>query len=276
MMKFTLFSLLVVLGMFPCGNFQCESPLHKKEKSTISFVSIPGGTFLMGDHLNEGRVNERPAHKVTLSAFKLSAHEITNAQYCLFLNDIGNHTEGGGPWLDIKSPYCNIVEDRGTFISKPGKAMHPVIEVSWYGAKAFADWQNARLPTEAEWEYAARNGGKKAKFTSGANSLNGHANLKGIEGKDSWKGTSPIGSFLPNALGLYDMAGNVWEWCHDRYGSYEKQKQVDPKGPKGGSMRVVRGGSWSFDESYSSVTYRVRENAAYWSYDNGFRIAKDF
>lgn len=270
MLKYYLFYLIATstLNSHLCSQKNQEIP-------DIEFVDISGGTFYMGDNLQEGNQRELPVHLVTLSSFKLSKYEVTNSQFCIFLNIKGNINEGGGPWLDIESPYCNIVLENELYKPKPGKENHPVIEVSWYGSNAFALWLNARLPTEAEWEYAARNKGKKIRFATGMSITNDLANMKGAQGRDVWNGTSPVGSFPPNEIGLYDVAGNVWEWCNDRYARYNEENQHDPKGPIIGNTRVVRGGSWSFQKDYSRVTLRVAENAAYCSYDNGFRIAQD-
>ena len=272
MLKYYLFNLIVTSTL---TSILCAQAPSNEEIPKIEFVNISGGSFYMGDNLKEGSHRELPVHLVTLSSFKLSKYEITNSQFCAFLNINGNINEGGGPWLDIESPYCNIVLENKLFKPKLGMGNHPVIEVSWYGSNAFALWLNARLPTEAEWEYAARNRGKKIRFTTGMSITNDLANMKGAYGRDVWNGTSPVGSFPPNEIGLYDMAGNIWEWCNDRYSGYSEENQHDPIGPIIGNTHVVRGGSWSFQKDYSRVTLRIAENGAYWSYDNGFRIAQN-
>ncbi len=250
--------------------------MKKIIKPNIEYIQIEGGEFTMGDELQQGRSNERPAHKVKVSTFFMGKYEITNAQFCQFLNAKGNQLDpGGNPWMDIESPYCNITQKEGSYISKESKDDHPVIEVSWYAARAFANWVGGRLPTEAEWEFAASSRGKYKPFTSGADINNDQANIKGTSKKDIWNGTSPVGSFPPNELGIYDMAGNIWEWCDDPYKLFDSEKLHDPYDAKLGYTRAVKGGSWSFVKSLATISYRAREYSSYWSYDNGFRVAKD-
>ncbi|WP_422105528.1 formylglycine-generating enzyme family protein [Winogradskyella sp.] len=245
------------------------------DKNDIEFTTVEGGTFTMGNKRNDGRINETPIKQVYVKTFQISKYEITNEQFCNFLNVNGNTLDAGGhPLLDIESPYCNIERVDERYVPKKGKAMHPVIEVSWYGAKAYAKWVNSRLPTEEEWEFAASCRGKFNKYTYGNRLDNNHANIKGTSLVDRWNGTSPVGSFPPNELGLFDMAGNIWEWCESTYKLYNSDTLHDPVDQKLGHVKVVRGGSWSFKKELATVTYRAREYASYWSYDNGFRIAR--
>lgn len=276
----SLFALLIgILCLVYLLAFQSPTYTTSQTKNhdpDIDYVLIEGGEFIMGNQLGQGRQNERPVLKVSIKSFALSKYEITNEQFCDFLNEMGNRLdEGGNNWLDINSPYCNIIFSNKRYLPKSGKANHPVIEVSWYAAKAYANWIGARLPTEAEWEFAASARGKYKKYPTGQIIVNDQANLKGISTIDKWAGTSPVGSFPPNELGLYDMAGNVWEWCSDQYKLYEEEKLYDQKDTKLGYTRSVRGGSWSFPKKYATITYRAREYASYWSYDNGFRVAKN-
>jgi len=130
---------------------------------------------------------------------------------------------------------------------------HPVVCVSWNEAKAFAKWLSKktghkfRLPTEAEWEYACRNGGKEIKYATSTGDLSHDlADYWGKGGRDKWEYTAPVGSFPPN-VGIYDMCGNVWEWCEDWYDKnyYGRSPKNDPQGPKNGKYRVLRGSSWN-------------------------------
>ena len=224
----------------------------------LDMVLIPAGTFQMGDPFNEGSSNELPVHTVYLDAFFMDRYEVTNAQYCVFLNDQGNQTEGGVTWLDIGSSYCLITQSGGQFVPKTGYENHPVIEVTWYGARAYCEWAGGRLPTEAEWEYAARGGLEGKRYPWGDAISHDDANYSGTGGRDQWSSTSPVGSFPPNGYGLHDMAGNVWEWCNDWYdsGYYSKSPSSNPTGPSSGSYRVLRGGSWYYSPHLYPYTLR--------------------
>jgi len=189
----------------------------KNGRPRMEWVAIPAGTFMMGSPSSEaGReIDEGPQHQVTLSGFKMSKYEVTFAQYDAFCEATGRSKPFDNGW---------------------GRANRPVINVSWHDATAFAQWMGCRLPTEAEWEYACRAGTTTAYHTeSTLNSSQANFN----SGK-----TQPVGSYAPNAWGLFDMHGNVWEWCSDWYGSYSSSAQTNPGGPASGSTRVLRGGSW--------------------------------
>jgi formylglycine-generating enzyme required for sulfatase activity len=193
------------------------------KKPTIAWVPIPAGTFTMGSPTNEvNRGDDETQHQVTLSAFKMSKHEVTFEQYDAFCDATGRSKPSDKGW---------------------GRGNRPVINVSWDDATDFAEWMGCRLPTEAEWEYAAR-AGTTTPFSTGNNLTFLQANFNGQK-------TLPVGSFAANAYGLFDMYGNVWEWCSDWYGDYSTSAQTNPKGASSGSLRMIRGGSW-FDYSYLS------------------------
>lgn len=199
------------------------------KKPTIEWVNIPAGTFMMGNPASEkDRSNDETQHQVTLSAFRMSKYEVTFEQYDAFCAATGRSKPNDEGW---------------------GRGKRPVINVSWNDAKAFADWMGCRLPTEAEWEYAAR-AGTTTPFNTGNCLSTAQANYDGnypysgcSKGEYRQK-TLPVGSFAANAWGLYDMHGNVWEWCSDWYAAYPTGAQTNPKGPSTGSYRVYRGGSW--------------------------------
>ncbi len=174
-------------------------------------MDVPAGTFTMGSPEDEaGRDDdEGPQHRVTVSAFRMLRHEVMNAQYRRLVPD--HQKEEPPDW--------------------------PVTEVSWYDAAAFAAWLGARLPTEAEWEYAARGGTTGARY--------GEFDEVAWYDENNGAGPGPVMEKKANAWGLHDMLGNVWEWCADWYGEYAAPPQTDPTGPKGGAGRVLRGGSWS-------------------------------
>ena len=258
------------------------------EINGITFVSIPGGTFQMGDEVGDLSDGCRPVHKVTVSSFEMGVYEVTNAQYAAYLNEalktvdvtaMSESVKGatgvykGQEYLYLAgyySPYpgndCKIQYSNGTFSVKSGYENWPVAWVTWYGAKSFALYYRLDLPTEAEWEYSCR-GGKKYKYGTISTSTVNYWDT-GI------KHPVDVGSYLSNPFGLYDMSGNVWEWCHDWYGSYSSGSMTNPSGAQTGATRVIRGGSWyNYDDDCRSA------NRATYSSDGGddgvgFRVVR--
>lgn len=232
-------------------------------KPAIEWSSIPAGTFSMGSPASEvSRRSDEIQHHVTLSAFKMSKHEITVAQFKVFVDATGYITDaekgtgevvsGSSIWTGTKFELkagINWKCDVNGKVRPAAEYNHPVIHVSWNDAVAFAEWMGCRLPTEAEWEYACR-AGTTTPFNTGNNLTTAQANYNGnYPYNNNAKGeyrekTMPAGSFSPNVWGLYDMHGNVWEWCSDWYGDYSTGAQTDPIGPASGSLHVDRGGSW--------------------------------
>jgi formylglycine-generating enzyme required for sulfatase activity len=214
----------------------------------------------MGDVSGEGRPGERPVHTVYLNAFHLDIYEVTNIQYARFLNEYGRDTDDAGhKLLNISGKYCLIEKVGHTYKPKDGHENHPVVGVSWYGAAAYARFYGKRLPTEAEWEKAARGGLAGRNYPRENNISQDDANYAGIGDKDEWSRTSPVGSFAPNGYGLYNMAGNVSDWCADWYDPdyYARSPKQNPQGPDSGNSRVIRGGGWHFsDPYYLRVAYR--------------------
>ncbi len=234
----------------------------------LNLVLIRGGTFNMGDTFGDGDDDEKPVHSVTVSDFYMGKTEVTVAQYRDFCQATGRQMPSTPSW--------GWQDD------------HPMVNVSWYDAVAFCRWAGCRLPTEAEWEYAAREGGREVRFGNGKNiadpaeiNFNGSAEYKknySVAGVYRAK-TTPVASFTPNALGLYDMSGNVWEWCSDWYDEkyYRKSLKNNPTGPASSPIkaRVLRGGSWSVNPVYCRSSYRNYYNPEVRNSNTGFRVAQD-
>ncbi|MFK8303009.1 formylglycine-generating enzyme family protein [Capnocytophaga stomatis] len=250
-------------------NAETLNPLLKE----LDVVLVEGGTFLMGSSTKDkqSQWDERPQHNVTLSDFKVSKYEITNAQYAKFLTAKGNQTEDRKKWYQGRD-----IEQKGeVFIPKAGMENHPVVRVSWYGAKAYAEWLGGKLPTEAEFEYILRGGNKRV------NQDGIFADEDGIGdniGDYAWYRANsggrlhPVGEKKPNELGLYDVNGNVWEWTADWYGYYPSTDQTNPTGPERGTYRVRRGASFSCLHDKCRIanrgTYIARDGQA----NIGFRV----
>jgi len=242
-----------------------------RQKDGMKMVYIFAGTFMMGDET--GDLNGKhdwlkiPQHEVYVDAFYMDEHEVTNEQYCKFLNST-SVKDDWERWLDSSGnhliyhdwEYCKIEKSGSRFKPKSGYENHPVVSVYWHGANEYAKWVGGRLPTEAEWERAARGGLVEKKYPNGNSISHNEANYKGTGGKDRWEGTAPVKSFAPNAYGLYDMAGNVYEWCSDYWDEdyYSKSPRNNPTGPSSGRYHVVRGGSWYNDSSRVRCGFRLQ------------------
>jgi serine/threonine-protein kinase len=278
-------------------------------------VFAPAGEFMMGhtdadieamvaecgqDCKPDHFVDELPAHRVEMDGFWIDQTEVTNAQYAAFLDDRGNLDEGGATWLDSQARGRLIVEEGGAFRPIEDFADHPVALVTWYGAAAYCKWVGGRLPTEAEWEYAAR--GPRGFLFPWGNAFDCHAcNLDdeakrnayvvpGGVGCDGYDRTAPVGSFPAGKswCGALDMIGNVWEWVADWYDAdyYSVSPLRNPRGPDSGPARELsdgrtgpvkaqRGGSW-YTKSYMSHTARRGWHLPFESAGSvGFRCAAD-
>ncbi len=243
-------------------------------------VFVEGGKFTMGSVEGEGTAIEHPQHQVTLSDFYIGRYEVTNGQYAKFLNEKGTNKENGKTLLSLNSDYCFIEKKGNTFKAKAGKENHPAIAVTWYGAKAYAEWVGGRLPTEAEWEYAAKGGNKSKGYKySGSDELKDVAwywenSLNPENEIYSGKGTHEVGTKKANELGLKDMSGNAYEWCNDWYGSYTRDAQTNPQGASSGTRRVLRGGGWSAEATACRVSSRG-SNMPSFDHSIGFRVVFD-
>ena len=249
----------------------------------VDMVRIPGGTFRMGS--SDGPPDEAPVHTVTVSSFLMDRHEVTNAQFAAFVRAAGYKTVAERPlpkqfagakpgavvfrkggWSFVSGANWQHPDGPGSSIR--GKENYPVVQVAWEDAAAYAKWAGKKLPTEAQWEYAAR-AGVRHKFIWGnaafsakrpqANIWQGDFPGKNLV-QDGYAETAPVMHFTPNGFGLYDMAGNVWEWCRDWYrpDAYLHSAKKNPHGPPNGydpdepgvPKRVLRGGSFMCADCY--------------------------
>jgi formylglycine-generating enzyme required for sulfatase activity len=211
-----------------------------------SMKPIPALSFVMGSEIDD---TEKPPHKVNLGAFRMSDHLVTNKEYFLFVSAI---PEWSKDRADPDLRDGRYLEDWGEGGYPEGKDDNPVAFVSFFAAQAFASWVGKRLPTEAEWECAARGGLVGKKYPGGDQMNDKLANLA-----KQYRGTTSAGKFEPNGFGLYDMAGNLFEWTTDWYGPYAPGETQNPKGPPEGEYKVVRGGSWMSGAGALRVSARV-------------------
>ena len=232
-------------------------------------VYVPAGTFEMGSLPGDDRFGP---HSVTLDSFWIDQTEVTNAQVAAFLNDQGNQVQEGWHWMEVEQIENAQVEIfDGVFRPEAGKEDHPVVEVSWNGAAAYCKWVGGRLPTEAEWEYAAR-GPEAFVYPWGDDPPTCERARFGGCGDYS----VPVGSTGAAGAswcGAQDMAGNVWEWTADYSGEYPAEPQVNPTGPETGEWKVARGGSFFSGPDTLHTAYR-HSNCRTCCHPNvGFRCA---
>ena len=216
-------------------------------------VLIPAGAFQMGSNDPEAFIDEQPVRTVNVSAFSIDKSEVTNAQYREFV--LANPQWQKGRIADQYHDGNYLKHWNGNNYPS-GKANHPVVYVSWYAARAYATWAGKRLPTEAEWEKAARGKLVGRKYPNG-NSIDANSANYG----NGVGGTTPVGQYRMNGYGLYDMAGNVWEWCANAYANVE-------------ISRVLRGGSWSDHALDLRVSFRGWDVPTFTSGTVGFRCVK--
>lgn len=278
-------------------------------------VALDGGTFRMGSNDPKGfpADGERPVRPVTVRPFRMSRYAVTNRQFDAFVEATGYVTEaerfgwsfvfhllvpqkgvtvqgssGGAPWwLGVSGASWKQPEGPGSSIEN--RLNHPAIHLSWNDAVAFCAWSGTRLPTEAEWEYAARGGLDQKRFAWGDELMpDGKHRCNIWQGKfpdrnskaDGYLSTAPVDTYEPNGFGLYNVSGNVWEWCADWWssGPHTRDNVIDPTGPDSGEARVMRGGSYLCHKSYCN-RYRVgarSSNTPDSSTGNmGFRVAAD-
>ena len=223
-------------------------------KDGNEMVLIPAGEFLMGSNL--GAKDEKPAHKIWLDAFYIGKYEVTVGQYKRFIQ------ETGYPAPDWSKVGKHSPTDK-----------HPIIWVSWHDATAYCNWAGCRLPTEAEWEKAARGKTGRQEYPTGDVLTPLHANYN-----NTYEGATAVGKFPAAGFGVCDMAGNTYEWCGDWYGAdfYPISSYKNPEGPNSGTHRILRGGSWGNIPGYLRCADRnsLTPDSPYFLV--GFRVAKDF
>jgi formylglycine-generating enzyme required for sulfatase activity len=237
------------------------------EPLATEMVFIEGGKFQRGS--NEGNRDEMPRHQILLAPFAIDLHPVTNEQYIRYLEFMGGEKDQHYDLIRLKDSRINRVA--GKLSIETGYAKHPVTGVTWYGAAAYAEWIRKRLPTEAEWEIACL-GGESGPYPTGTGIEKSQANFFSSD-------TTPVMSYAPNGFGLYDMVGNVYEWCQDWYDyNYYEISALEPKNPKGpvqGVYRVLRGGCWKSLRDDLRVSHRHRNNPGAMNGTYGFRCASD-
>ena len=242
-------------------------------------VFIPEGPFTMGFEIENdsewGDMDEEPVHEVTLSAYWMDKYEVTSYDFAEFLN---SHQASAGRFIEI-TPSVTVEFVEGKYLSRPELENHPVNRVSWYGADAYCRWKGKRLPTEAEWEKAAR--GTDQRIFPWGNEFpdNSRVTYRRKFSEMGFKVMEPVDSMSQGVspYGIHHMAGNVWEWVADWFdgGTYEDRELKDPKGPETGISKVLRGGNWYYKAYYMRTTYRFNERPDQFNIWQGFRCQRD-
>ncbi|MDP1607797.1 MAG: bifunctional serine/threonine-protein kinase/formylglycine-generating enzyme family protein [Chlamydiales bacterium] len=246
-----------------------KTEFQQIEPILTDMVIIRGGSYFRGS--NEGSRDEMPRHSISLPNFALDVHPVTNEQFVRFLQAMGGEKDGNNNDI-IRLKDSRIKRSCGKLVIESGYNKHPVVGVTWYGAVAYAKWIGKRLPTEAEWEIGATSARENSLYPTGSEIEKVHANFFSSD-------TTPVLSYPPTPLGLYDMAGNVYEWCQDWYAyNYYDASLVEPDSPKGppqGVYRVLRGGCWKSLKDDLRCAHRHRNNPGAVNGTYGFRCAAD-
>ena len=314
MTRFLTLLLLIVVLVTGCASQETSpesAPLtYDTGVNSEAWALVPSGEFPMGTHSHETMVDYD---------YEMMVTHVTNAQYANYLNDaladgsikiVDNEVVGyypgdefhgfrheekieAGDWLHmpLNEPGLRLNQNGNSFEALPGYENRPMVHVTWFGAKSYCDFYGWRLPSEVEWEKAAR-GTDGRPFPWGheikagnANYYSSHDLFEKIVGRLG--DTSPVGFYngktydgyetldSPSPYGLYDMAGNVWEWCEDWFSEYSAQDQVDPKGPANGETKVFRGGEWFNPPQNCRSAYRGKFAPKSWLYFGGLRLVME-
>ena len=289
------------------GSFASQSPtLRRSPRDGLAHVLIPAGEFMMGCVEGDAycQPSERPQHRVrTTRGFWLGATEVTVAAYRRFVTASGYRTRAerdnhGRAWVRARDEWDWIDRLRWSAplrAGEPAPDSWPALQMAWDDAVAYCKWAGGRLPTEAEWERAARGGRDNeiypwgnaktpeahgVKYANGSDELT-HAKFPAwsfFAGyRDGYAEVAPVGRFAPNGFGLYDMAGNAWEWVADWYSPtyYGLSRGIDPPGPTTGNAHVARGGSWAYAPEQHRSSERGYAEPGFWTATFGFRCALD-
>ena len=253
----------------PSVTHYVPAPVYKQQIEPLhtDMVIIQGGEFSRGS--DDGNRDENPRHNIFIDSFAMDIHQVSNEQFIRFLEFMGGEKNGNNKDL-IRLRESRIKRSAGNLNIESGYNKHPVVGVTWYGAVAYAKWVGKRLPTEAEWEVAAKAGDDHSIYSVDGDIEKSKANYFSSD-------TTAVMSYLSNGSGLYDMAGNVYEWCQDwyDYNYYEvsKQEPENPTGPLQGVYRVLRGGCWKSLQEDLRCSHRHRNNPGTVNKTYGFRCA---
>ena len=267
-------------------------------RTPFGMALIPGGSFMMGDA--DGQDMEKPVHEVELDAFYMDTHEVTLEEFATFVDVTSYVTDAetndgsiiwnGEGWEKTEGMHWRF--DAAGNAHTAEESNQPVTHLSWNDANGYCEWAGRRLPTEAEWEYAARGGEEGYKFAWGNEPLGTEvvANVSDenfVKVVTTWPYTegyddgytfgAPVGSFAPNSFGLYDMSGNAWEWCADYFDAeyYSRSSNKNPRNDDPNERRVMRGNSWDGRPGLMRASRRTSDLQSNSYADTGFRCAKD-
>jgi formylglycine-generating enzyme required for sulfatase activity len=260
-------AVVLVLGLFACASTGSSSGAASIRNAPADMVLVEGGTFQMGS--DDGDSNEKPVHMVTVKSFYIGKYEVTQKEWTEAMGSNPSRFKGDNLPVEQVSWY-EAIEYCNKLSLKEG--LTPAYRGSGDSVVYDFNASGYRLPTEAEWEYAAKGGNQDSISYeySGENNVDSVAWYSGNSGNR----THPVGTKQPNSLGLYDMSGNVYEWCWEWYGNYTSGAQTNPAGASLGTYRVLRGGSWSSTAGVVRSAYRGSDSPSYRIYYIGFRLAR--
>lgn len=272
MRRFQIHLLLIGLGLAAgCTTFPDSTP------PPPDMVPVPAGVFAMGaviDNPNEwGDTDEEPVHEVYLKTFYIDRYEASAAEFAEFLNTFPHYAPG---FLETGSAVT-VERIDGVYRPRPGLERYPANRISWFGARAYCEWRGKRLPTEAEWEKAARGTDGRIFPWGNRHPDNSLATYRRPFATHGFQVMEPVDSMPQGAspYGAHHMAGNVWEWVNDWYEDiyYEHAPQENPQGPETGDHKVMRGGNWYYKAYYMRTTYRFNDPPETFKVWQGVRCA---